>query len=109
MIEGAEVVQFVPRDADDEKKPRSSVIEEKENEPHLAGKAFCGACGHEWVAVVHIGVVHLECPQCHRMWGALKHAVEPMMAWRCGCGEKLFWITPYGIQCRSCGDYQAGF
>lgn len=72
--------------------------------PHMSGEAFCGACGHEWAAAVPVGVDdHLECPNCHRMWGALKHQVVPEVRWRCDCGETLFWLTPTGAMCRRCG------
>ena len=71
--------------------------------PHCEGQAFCGACGHEWVAVAPIGVVHLDCPECGRRWGLFKNAVEPSVAWKCKCGEALFFLTPVGAMCRHCG------
>jgi hypothetical protein len=73
--------------------------------PHMSGEAFCGACGHEWAAVAPVGDEdHMECPNCHRHWGAMKHQVVPSEAyWRCNCGETLFWLTPTGAQCRRCG------
>lgn len=72
--------------------------------PCITGKAFCGACRHEWVAVAPVGLNdHLECPSCHRMWGAFKSAVCPEAAWTCICGENLFWLTPNGAMCRRCG------
>lgn len=72
--------------------------------PHLTGPAFCGACGHEWDAVAPVEVCHLECPACKRFWGVFKNAVEPETAWRCNCGELLFWLTPEGAMCRKCGS-----
>lgn len=76
-----------------------------EDGPYWAGYAQCGACGFEWAAAVPVGDEdHLECPNCHRFWGAAKHAVVPPTAiWRCNCGETLFWLTPEGPQCRRCG------
>lgn len=71
--------------------------------PHLSGEAICGACGHEWVLVAPVGGQHFDCPKCNRMWGAVKHAIEPETAWRCNCGEQLFWLTPKGAMCRRCG------
>ena len=76
-----------------------------EDGPHLSGLAVCGACHHEWSVVAAVGGVHLECPKCHRYWGGLKHAIEPETAWRCNCGEQLFWLTPKGALCRRCGIY----
>lgn len=80
-----------------------------EDRPHLAGEAFCGACGHEWVAVEPVGNTHFECPKCHRWWGAYKHAAKPKDGdfWRCNCGETLFWLTPTGAMCRRCGTRSA--
>ncbi len=72
--------------------------------PYLEGEAICGACQHEWQAIQPVGgKQHLECPACHRLWGAFKHAVEPVNSWRCNCGEQLFWLTPTGAMCRRCG------
>lgn len=73
--------------------------------PHWSGECICGACGHEWHAVVPVGDEdHLECPKCHRWWGCAKNAVTPPDAmWRCNCGETLFWLTPEGAMCRRCG------
>lgn len=84
-----EVVEFARRDDADE---------------HLSGEAVCGACGHEWQAVASVGVVILECPECNRAFGSFKHAVDPPDdRWQCNCGERLFWLTPRGAMCRTCG------
>lgn len=72
-------------------------------EPHLTGPAVCGACQHEWPAIVPVGTTSLECERCKRMWGTFKHQVAPQAAWRCNCGELLFWLTPNGAMCRRCG------
>lgn len=32
--------------------------------PWLHGRAECGACGHQWVAVWPLGADLLECPKC---------------------------------------------
>jgi hypothetical protein len=81
-----------------------SLAEHRDAGPPLSGTARCGYCSYEWEAVAPVGAVHLECPSCHRMWGAYKHAVEPPKAfWRCNCGEELFWLTPKGAMCRRCG------
>lgn len=72
--------------------------------PTLQGAAICDACQNEWQAVVPAGDVdHMQCPKCKRFWGSLKHAVEPVTAWVCNCGNRLFWLTPTGAMCRRCG------
>lgn len=70
----------------------------------LSGIAICGKCQHEWAAIAPVEATHLECPNCRTFWGAMKHAVEPETAWRCNCGEYLFWLTPTGALCRRCGS-----
>lgn len=88
----ADVVEFRKRE-----------IEERE-EPHLTGKAVCTTCNHEWVAVAPAGTVHLECPECLRVQGVFKNAVEPERAWACNCnGNQLFFLTRAGAMCRACG------
>jgi hypothetical protein len=72
--------------------------------PVMVGEAFCGACGAEWEITTQVGTVHFKCPNCRRTWGALKHVCEPEVAWRCDCGETLFWLTPTGAMCRRCGE-----
>lgn len=84
-------------------------IKRAERLPHLAGPAICGVCGHEWQAVAPVGTVHLDCPRCDRLFGTFKNAVEPDEAWRCTCGEMLFWMTRDGSMCRRCGSLQSGF
>lgn len=82
----------------------SAVESEEPDEPHLAGQAICGACGHEWEAVARVGADHLDCPNCGRLWGVFKNIVcPPQFYWRCKCGESLFWLTPTGAMCRRCG------
>lgn len=80
--------------------------------PHLRGEAFCGACKHEWYAVVPVDAAchqHFECPDCHRMWGTMKHVFVPETVWTCNCGEQLFWLTPTGASCRRCGMLATGW
>lgn len=71
--------------------------------PHIEGPAVCGACQNQWQAVAPVGTTILECPKCARLWGSFKHAIDPESAWRCNCGEQLFWLTPTGAMCRRCG------
>ena len=88
---------------------RCTKVEEPPDGPHVAGPCRCGACGHEWSGVAPVGAVHLECPKCRRFWGVFKNAIEPEKAWKCRCGELLFWIIPTGVQCRKCGEMQTGW
>lgn len=81
---------------------RAEPVAEAEG-PRLSGPAFCGVCGLEWEAVAPVGVMVLECPGCLRLWGAFKNCIMPEHAWRCNCGEQLFWLTPAGAMCRRCG------
>lgn len=93
----AEIIQFVKSEAEDET-------------PHLSGEAVCMLCGHEWVAVVPVGTVWLECSECHSMKGHLKYAVQrDGNEWCCGCGNGLFRVTPDGYYCPNCGEWQRGF
>jgi hypothetical protein len=88
-------------------KPRVAVSDDADR--HIEGPAFCGACGHKWQGAVPVGEVHLECPECKRYWGLFENAIEPKVAWRCDCGEHLFWLVPEGVQCRKCGEFQVGW
>lgn len=77
--------------------------------PTAAGQAFCMACNHEWVCVAEVGTHRLECPDCHRMTGMFKFEFAPpddMLVMTCECGSQLFYMTPSGMLCPSCGDYQ---
>lgn len=83
--------------------PFKCVPVEEVEAPHLSGECFCGACGHEFVGVMPVGLTHIDCPKCKRIWGAMKHVVEPSETWACNCGERMFWLTPKGAMCRKCG------
>lgn len=73
-------------------------------EPHITGQAMCTVCNHAWTAVAPIGSTHLDCPSCNRLHGVFKNAVEPDIAWACGCsGNQLFFLTRNGAMCRMCG------
>jgi hypothetical protein len=80
--------------------------------PHLSGMAKCLACGHEWQAVVEIEGFegHLECSECGTCNGILKYPVKrDGYMWRCGCGNTLFTLTPYGPYCPWCGAWCKGW
>ena len=74
-----------------------------------SGPAFCLACNHTWHAVAPTGTTNIECPSCRRMTGHYKFEFAPadgQMVRECGCGNQLFYLTPAGHMCASCGVYQ---
>lgn len=89
-----------------------TVIAFKRPEPevqHGHGEAFCLACKHTWVAVAPTGTQALECPACERVTGHWKfefHPKEGQLVRVCGCTNELFYLTPDGHLCASCGIYQ---
>jgi Zn finger protein HypA/HybF involved in hydrogenase expression len=81
-----------------------------DEQPNLEGEALCMQCQHEWAAVCPIGVVWLECPECHSMKGHMKYDVQrDGHEWKCRCGNDLFRVTPDGYYCPNCGTWQTGF
>lgn len=75
--------------------------------PHLSGRCVCLGCKHEWVGVVPVGVISMECPQCHLQKGVHVGIAVPDTAWQCGtCNALLFFMTPAGAQCSVCGVKQ---
>ena len=84
--------------------------EKTEREPHAAGWARCILCYHRFVAVVPIGVDYFECPNCgfHKaVYESVMHCDLPH--WQCNCGNQFFHVTPKGIYCPNCGEWQAGW
>lgn len=74
------------------------------------GAAFCLSCDHTWRAVAETGTTELECPNCRRHTGHWKFEFYPsegQMARVCRCGNQLFYLTPDGHMCASCGVYQS--
>lgn len=77
---------------------------------HGVGEAFCLSCDHSWVAVVETGTECFECPGCHRHTGRFKFEFAPtegQLVRTCRCGNQLFYLTPDGHMCASCGLFQA--
>jgi hypothetical protein len=63
---------------------------QQEKSPHNTGRSRCLACGHEQISVAPTGVVWMQCSAC-----------------LCGC--QFFHITPDGVYCPNCGEWQRGF
>ena len=77
---------------------------------HLQGPATCTNCKHEWQAVTEAGEhTNLKCPKCQLFMGILGAPVVPPMHWLCDCGGELFYLTPDGAQCRTCGVIAQGW
>lgn len=77
--------------------------------PHRAGMVDCVSCGHTWVAVIPVSDMApaLECPSCGKMKGQFRaRPWQKKNTWTCTCGNDLFQITPDGIYCPDCGDWQ---
>lgn len=79
-------------------------------EPAFAsGQAACLGCGHRWAAVAPVGVLRFECPACRATKGLWVFEFVPpdgVPLWQCDCGNNLFYHTPDGHMCPSCGIYQ---
>jgi hypothetical protein len=76
---------------------------------HARGEAFCFACDHRWQAIGSTGTTLFECPACRRMTGRWRFEFYPspgQQVRECNCGNQLFYLTPDGHLCASCGIYQ---
>ena len=81
-----------------------NVVDITKNTPHMHGTGKCLSCKHEWVAVIPIGTVWMECPACGLQMGRLMQSVHrDGMHWHCICGNDLFKIRPDVIYCACCG------
>jgi len=82
----------------------------EKDDPHCSGEAICLICKHTYVAVVPTGVTFFECPACGVHKVIFKYACERSDPhWQCNCGNKLFYLTPKGLYCPNCGDWQFGW
>jgi len=81
------------------------VVDIERAKPHLSGPAICTECEREWHAVIVNDryAELLECPSCRKFFGVLRGPQVPDVMFRCNCGSNLFYLTPQGHQCRSCG------
>ena len=73
------------------------------SQPHMAGKAMCLACRHEWLAVAPIGEIVLDCPNCGLGKGVYKNICCPEKYWQCKCGCSHFFVTTDACICCLCG------
>ena len=73
---------------------------------HLSGPAICTKCNHTWRAVIlETGDADtMECPNCNMYFGTFRGPEKPETGWRCNCGCDLFYLTPDGHKCHSCGQ-----
>ena len=83
----------------------SNVTELDERRPHITGNAKCSKCSHEWVAVVPEteDFDTLTCPSCEMHFGAFTGPLRPSTVFMCYCGGTLFYLSPDGHVCHSCG------
>ena len=82
----------------------------RKSDPHLAKKARCCVCRHEWVAVAPLGTDWLECPDCHLMKGRYLHPKVPCDGFEmlsCACGCDVFRVTEKWAFCIHCGTERA--
>lgn len=93
----------------------AKVISLAERRPHISGNARCSACGHEFVAVVPVGDVWFECPNCGTERALMRYPVLDEPAWpnvfACNCGCDVFAIRSdevgdVRIACLACGETQ---
>lgn len=76
-------------------------------EPTASDEAHCLHCQHEWIAFERGDAAFLQCPNCQKYTGSLKHLVSPASPyWSCGCGNRYFLITATGNYCPTCGAKQ---
>jgi hypothetical protein len=65
------------------------------------------ACKHEWIVVAPVGKFDgFECPKCGLYKGVFMGTCSPEVAWTCNCGCNIFMLSPEGIICINCGEYQ---
>lgn len=86
-----------------------AVVEFKRREQHGVGEAFCLGCDHVWTAAAPTGTTQLECPNCLRLTGHWRfefYPAEGQLVRECQCANQLFYLTPEGHLCASCGIYQ---
>ena len=80
-----------------------------ENTPHAQGPAICLGCNHKWVAVLPVGLIDMECPNCGLIKGVFKGLTLPSKTlWSCVCGCPHFFLNEdYSFYCCLCGLEQS--
>jgi Zn finger protein HypA/HybF involved in hydrogenase expression len=82
----------------------------QEKMPHQQGPTICLQCGNKGHAVAPIGTSFMECPKCGTMKEVFQYPIErDGVHWACKCENQLFRITPDGIYCPQCGEWQEGY
>jgi len=84
----------------------------EKTDPHLAGKAKCTACSHNWAAVAPVGTDRLECPNCQTLrgvWLSFCTGREGVALYTCRCGCDVFVLTPDELVCTACGECKDGW
>ena len=81
------------------------VVNLTKEQPHVAAKAVCLACRHEFLAVAATGTQYLTCPNCDLERATWKFPLSPpgREMWFCGCGGELFTLTRAQPHCATCG------
>lgn len=80
------------------------VIDILSRREHLAAQVICLHCKHKWVAVVPVGVLALECPECSLTKGVLQGLVFPEEYYQCVCGNSHMMLSRDGtFVCSICG------
>lgn len=72
----------------------------------LRGSMRCMSCKHEFEAEAPLGVQDFECEKCGLLQAKWRNPISPpanTKMWVCRCENDLFFITPDGIWCASCG------
>jgi Zn finger protein HypA/HybF involved in hydrogenase expression len=80
----------------------------RRKDPHSSGQAKCIACGHEFKAVVPVGILFFECPKCtlsKATFVGMCEMPEGTEVFTClHCDGQLFeLVLDQGAFCRGCG------
>lgn len=72
---------------------------------YLLGEAICTTCRHTWAAMVPMGSVWLECPDCGAHAGRFRMPFvhEAEQHYVCHCDNDLLRVTEQRVYCPACG------
>lgn len=84
------------------------VVDIRSKQPHMSGPAICLMCGHQWIGVCEVGIVHgMRCPNCKLLKGVYEGlcvSESPTQYFECECGNAHFMLLNDGNQlCVLCG------